>query len=64
MPPLINVSMALMSPMLADGFSVIRRQQTVGTNGRVTFTTNTIRISTVPSTRRARTILSGFPTFR
>ena len=42
MPPLINVSMAITSPMLADGFSVIRRQQTVGNNGRVTFTPTTI----------------------
>jgi hypothetical protein len=39
MPPLINVITAITSPMLADGFAVIRRQQTVGNNGRATFAT-------------------------
>src|SRR5579859_5555177 len=39
MPPLINVIAAITSPMLADGFTVIRRQQTVGNNGRATFAT-------------------------
>lgn len=38
MPPLINVSAAITSPMLADQFVVLRRTQTVGTNGRVSFT--------------------------
>jgi len=38
--PMINVSVALTSPMLVDTFTVKRRVQTVGTNGRAT-TTNT-----------------------
>jgi galactose-6-phosphate isomerase len=40
--PLINISMALMSPNLADGFAVIRRQQVISNNGRATFNTTTI----------------------
>lgn len=40
--PMINLTAALSSPMLSDGFSVIRRQQVVGNNGRVTPTETTI----------------------
>jgi galactose-6-phosphate isomerase len=40
--PLVNVSMALMSPMLSDTFAVIRRQQAVGTNGRASFVATVI----------------------
>jgi hypothetical protein len=32
--PMINITVALTSPMLADTFSVIRRAQVVGNNGR------------------------------
>ena len=38
MPPLIDVSDAITSPMLADQFKVIRRTQTMGNNGRASFT--------------------------
>jgi hypothetical protein len=41
MPPLVNISLAITSPMLADQFSVIRRTQTVGNNGRASFTSAT-----------------------
>ena len=42
MPPLINVSPALTSPMLTDQFAVIRRQQVVGNNGRVSYTSTNV----------------------
>jgi hypothetical protein len=64
MPPLINVSMALNSPMLADRFAVIRRQQTIGNNGRAAFNaTNIPAVSGVvyPSTRND---LERFPNFQ
>jgi hypothetical protein len=41
MPPLVNILLAITSPMFADTFTVIRRQQTVGDNGRVTFNPTT-----------------------
>jgi hypothetical protein len=40
--PMINITAALTSPMLADSFSVIRRTQTVGSNGRATMAQQTI----------------------
>lgn len=43
MPPLINVSLAINSPMLADSFAVLRRQQAVGVNGRGSMTTTAIK---------------------
>mgnify|MGYP001548635201 CR=1 FL=1 len=64
MPPLINVSAAITSPMLADQFAVIRRQQTVGTNGRASFiTTNVPNLSGVvyPSSKND---LERFPNFQ
>jgi len=39
--PMINLTVALTSPMLCDSFSVIRRTETVGTNGRSTVATQT-----------------------
>ncbi len=40
--PMIDITAALTSPMLADSFSVLRRTETVGANGRSTVTTQTI----------------------
>ncbi|KAA6459630.1 phage head-tail adapter protein [Acidobacteria bacterium AB60] len=39
--PLLNFTNVILSPMLSDSFSVIRRQQTVGNNGRASYTSTT-----------------------
>lgn len=46
--PLINLTVAFASPMLADTFAVIRRQQTVGNNGRASTVQTTIPNLTGP----------------